>query len=109
MRRVREQPRRVAARLTVGFFVLVAAAAVGSALASDRSTRPTEPPLRLERREQLLREQRAQIDRLTAQAEQLGSDLRMARRRARTRARHNERLRHQLQDTRRNLARARNQ
>ena len=109
MRQLREQPRRVAAKFTVALLVLVAAAAVGSALASSGPEgRPDLRP-RLERSDQLVRERGEQLDGLTTQADQLRSDLRRARQRARERARANERLRRQLRETRRSLARARNQ
>jgi hypothetical protein len=109
MRQLREQPRRVVAKLAVAFLVLVAAAALGSALASSGPEGPTDLRPPLERSQRLIRQQSNQLEALTAQAARLRSDLQRATRRARARARANERLRRERDEAQRSLARARNQ
>jgi cell division protein FtsB len=109
MRAIREQPRRVAAKVTIGLVMLLLAVAVGSALADGGAGSSRNLHEGLERSEQQLRDQRSQVDRLTAEVAQLRRGLRTATRRARARARVGEQLRRDLRATRRNLARERNQ
>src|SRR5918992_3439901 len=95
MRALRKQPRLVAAKLTLAIAALVATALVGAAIASDG---PQAPDLRrrLERSEQLRRDQTSELQRLAAQVARLRGELRTATRRARERAGTSERLRRGL-------------
>jgi hypothetical protein len=106
MRALREQPRLVAAKLAVALGALIAAALVGSALANNGLEPAPGLRPRLERSEQLRRDQPSQLDRLAAQAEQLRAELRAATRRAWARGRANARLRRQLGAARDDLAAA---
>jgi septal ring factor EnvC (AmiA/AmiB activator) len=100
MRALREQPRLVAAKLTLAIAALVATALVGAAIASDDPQAPDLRP-RLERSEQLRRDQTSELQRLAAQVARLRGELRTATRRARERARTTERLRRELRAARR--------
>ena len=105
MRAVREQPRLVIANLTVAVAALIATALVGAAIArEDPKARPDLRP-RLERSEQLRRDQTSESQRLVTQVARLRADLRTVRRRARDRTRTSERLRRELRAARRSPAR----
>jgi chromosome segregation ATPase len=108
-RAIREQPRRVAAKLAIGLVTLLAAVAVGSALASDGGGASPNLHPRLEHSRQRLRDQSKQVERLAREVETLRRALQETTRRAHGRARVNQRLRRELQATRRNLARERSQ
>ena len=104
MRALREQPRLVAAKLALAVAALVATALVGAAIASEDPEAPDLRP-RLERSEQLRRDQTSELQHLAAQVARLRADLRTATRRARERTRTSERLRRELRAARRSLAR----
>jgi cell division protein FtsB len=105
MRTLREQPRLVVAKLTFGVTALIATALVAAAIArEDPKARPDLRP-RLERSEQLRRDQTSEIHRLAAQVARLRADLAMVKRRARDRARASERLRRELRAARRSRTR----
>jgi hypothetical protein len=99
MRALREQPRLVAAKLALAIAALVATALVGAAIASEDRKAPDLRP-RLERSEQLRRDQASELQRLGAQVARLRGELRTATRRARERARTSERLRRELRAAR---------
>ena len=99
MRALREQPRLVAAKLTLAIAALVAAVLVGAAIASDDPEAPDLRP-RLERSEQLRRGQASELQRLAAQVARLRGELRTAAQRARERTRTSERLRRELRAAR---------
>jgi hypothetical protein len=103
MRALREQPRLVAAKLSIGLAAVTVALVVGSALAGDGSDTPADLRPALERSERLRRAQSGELRRLAARVAPLRADLRTATRRARAR----ERLRRELREARRALARER--
>jgi hypothetical protein len=109
MRAVREQPRRVAAKLTIGLVALITAMGLGSALASDGGGSSPNLRPRLEHNRQMLRDRSAEIDRLIEEVEELRRGLRTTTRRARARERVGDRLRRELRRTRRKLIRERSQ
>jgi septal ring factor EnvC (AmiA/AmiB activator) len=104
MRALREQPRLVTAKLALAIAALVATALVGATIASDDPEAPPDLRPRLERSEQLRRDQTSELQRLGAQVARLRGELRTATRRARERARTSERLRRELRAARRSPA-----
>jgi septal ring factor EnvC (AmiA/AmiB activator) len=107
MRALREQPRIVAAKLSISLAALIVALVVGSALASDGSDTPPDLRPALERSERLRRDQSGELRKLTGRVARLRADLRTATRRARAGARARERLGRELREARRRLARER--
>jgi septal ring factor EnvC (AmiA/AmiB activator) len=107
MRALREQPRLVAAKLSISLAALIVALVVGSALAGDGTDAPADVRPALERSERLRREQRGELRQLAARVARLRADLGTTTRRARARARARERLRRELRGARRSLARER--
>jgi hypothetical protein len=103
MRALREQPRLVAAKLSVGLAALIVALVVGSALAGDGSDTPADLRPALERSERLRSGQSGELRQLAGRVARLRADLRTATRRARAR----ERPRRELREARRSLARER--
>jgi hypothetical protein len=108
MRALREQPRLVAAKLGISFATLIVALVVGSALAGDGSDAAPDLRTRLERSEQLRRDQALEFDRRTAEIGRLRRDLRAAARQMRARTRAGQRLRGELRAARLSLARQTN-
>jgi septal ring factor EnvC (AmiA/AmiB activator) len=107
MRALREQPRLVAAKLSISLAALIVALVVGSALAGDGSDTPADLRPALERSERLRRDQSGELRQLAGRVARLRADLRTTTRRARARARARERLGRELREARRSLARER--
>ena len=107
MRAVREQPRLVAAKLSISLAALIVALVVGSALAGDGSDTPADLRPGLERSERLRRDQSAELLQLAARVARLRADLRTATHRARSQARARERLGREPREAHRSLARER--
>jgi hypothetical protein len=107
MRALREQPRLVAAKLSISVAALIVALVVGSALAGDGSGTPADLRPALERSERLRRDRSGELRQLAARVARLRADLRTVTRRARARARARERLGRELREARRSLARER--
>ena len=105
MRELREQPRLVGAKLTIAVAVLVATALVAAAIASEGPEAPPDLRQRLERSEQLRRDQTRELQRLAGEVARLRADLRTATRRARRLTRTSERLRRELRTARQSRAR----
>lgn len=78
MRTLREQPRLVAAKLALATAALIATALVAAAIASEDPEAPPELRPRLERSEQLRRDQTSELQRQAAQLARLRADLRTA-------------------------------
>jgi hypothetical protein len=108
MRALREQPRLVAAKLTLALAALVATALVAAAIAGDDSESAPDLQPRLQRSEQL-HDQTDDLQRQAAEIARLRGDLRTTTRRAHDRARTSERLRGELRAARRSLALERQQ
>jgi Spy/CpxP family protein refolding chaperone len=101
MRALRERPRLVAAKLALGLAALMVSALVAAAIAGDDSGSSFNLQPRLERSERLRRDQLGELQRQAAQITRLRADLRTTARRARDRARTNDRLRRDLRIARR--------
>ena len=87
MRALREQPRLVAAKLSISLAALIVALVVGSALAGDDADTPADLRQALERSGQLRRDQSGELREVAARAARLRVDLRTATRRAGARRR----------------------
>jgi hypothetical protein len=105
MRALREQPRLVAAKLALAIAALVATASVAGAIASQDPEAPLDLRPRLERSEQLRRDQTSELQRRAGEMARLRAELRAATRRARERTRTSERMRRELRAARRSPAR----
>jgi septal ring factor EnvC (AmiA/AmiB activator) len=104
MRALRERPRLVAAKFALALAALLATALVAAAIASDDSNPSPDLQRRLERTEQLRRNQLGELQRQAVQIARLRVDLRTTTRQASDRARTRERLRRQLRAARRERA-----
>jgi hypothetical protein len=100
MRALRERPRLVAAKLALALAALIATALVAVAIASDDSGSP-DLERRLERSEQLRRDQLGELQRQAARIARLPAEVGTTARRARERARTSERLSRELRIARR--------
>jgi hypothetical protein len=107
MRALREQPRLVAAKLSISLAALIVALVVGSALAGDGPDTPADLRPALERSERLRRDQSGELRQLAGRVARLRADLLTATRRARAGARARGRLGRELREARRSLARER--
>jgi hypothetical protein len=105
MRALREQPRLVAAKLTIAVAALIATALVAAAIASEDPEAPPDLRPRLERSEQLRGDQTRELERLAGEVARLRADLRTATRRAHRRTRTSDRLRRELRTARQSRAR----
>jgi hypothetical protein len=83
MRALREQPRLVAAKLSISVAALIVALVAGLALAGDGSGTPADLRPALERSERLRRDRSGELRQLAARVARLRADLRTATRRAR--------------------------